>query len=453
MPRQILIDVLRTYGHELCDDPRRCRALLNDLCPGYKREVNVLIDALEERVAQELLHSKQPLPDTMVLEQLTRRLMDHRALVYTAARWSVESWALALGVFDRGQGTEHRETKMCGKREYVQEYDVHNHIPGPRSPVPGPRSPVPRPRSPIQSVAFSPDGHSLAVSTEDGAVLLWRIQPGHTIELLQQLRGHRGNVYHIVFSPNGHTIASSGADTTVRVWDSASGRELRRLVQHQDHVYSVAFSPDGQLLASGGVDKALCLWDATRGYYPMLHRWKAPHYVWSLAFSADGQTLASAGADKHVYVWTRQGHTYATIAQHLQGHTAAVWCVAFQHTAYRLASVSADGTVRLWNLAQPNDRHANYCSRVVLHGHTAAVRCVAFSPDGQHFASGSIDGTLCLWHMGSTTIGENERCIACIPAHVGGVYSVAFSPDASLLASGGADGHIRLWVVGERLSD
>ncbi len=99
LPRQQLRKLIATYGRSLCNDPRQCEALLKDFCHGqYRREISVLVGALKERVAADLLASQNSEPHEVLLARLARRLHDNLALADDAALWAVESWALALGV-------------------------------------------------------------------------------------------------------------------------------------------------------------------------------------------------------------------------------------------------------------------------------------------------------------------------------------------------------------------
>ncbi|NCC94855.1 MAG: hypothetical protein EOM10_16585, partial [Opitutae bacterium] len=88
------------YGRTLADDPRRCEAMLKDLCGAQRREIAVLIAALRERVASDLLTTNAHQHPSLLMTRLTQRLIDDLALQPEAARWAVESWALALGVID-----------------------------------------------------------------------------------------------------------------------------------------------------------------------------------------------------------------------------------------------------------------------------------------------------------------------------------------------------------------
>jgi Novel STAND NTPase 1/WD domain, G-beta repeat len=72
---------------------------------------------------------------------------------------------------------------------------------------------------------------------------------------------HRAGIDSVAFSPDGQTLASGSRDNTIKLWEVASGRERATLSGHGDEVSSVAFSPDGQTLASGSWDKTIKLWE------------------------------------------------------------------------------------------------------------------------------------------------------------------------------------------------
>jgi len=279
----------------------------------------------------------------------------------------------------------------------------------------------------VTQVAYSPDGRLLAVASSLGVYL-------YDAETLEEVRfiecGAR--VYSVAFSPDGATLASGSGDNTVRLWGVADGRLLRTLEGHTYGVESVAFSPDGATLASGSDDTTVRLWGVADG---RLLRTLEGHTggVESVAFSPDGATLASGSRDGTVRLWrVADGRLLRT----LEGHTEAVWSVAFSPDGATLASGSGDGTVRLWGVADGRLLRT-------LEGHTEAVRSVAFSPDGATLASGSWrDNTVRLWRV------ADGRLLRTLEGHTNGVYSVAFSPDGATLASGSGDGTVRLWGVG-----
>ncbi len=98
--RQKLRELIIEYGRSLCEDPRRCEALLKDYCGQHKREIFVLISALKNRVADDLLKAPAGIPQSLVLARLVRRLEDELGLAEAGAYWAVETWAFALDVLE-----------------------------------------------------------------------------------------------------------------------------------------------------------------------------------------------------------------------------------------------------------------------------------------------------------------------------------------------------------------
>src|SRR4028118_1112807 len=114
-PRQALRDIIAKYGKEICSDSRRCEGLLKDNCGSYRREISILINALDERVPLDLMAGGNTVPRELLLNRLAKRLEDNLALTQNAAVWAVESWALALNLITEREVAEReneREKKM-----------------------------------------------------------------------------------------------------------------------------------------------------------------------------------------------------------------------------------------------------------------------------------------------------------------------------------------------------
>lgn len=96
--RDTLCELVARYGSGLGDDPRRCEALLRDVCGQCKPEISVLVSAARERVPSALMAASGGAPLEATLSKLAKRLHEQLGLRSQWARWGVESWALALNV-------------------------------------------------------------------------------------------------------------------------------------------------------------------------------------------------------------------------------------------------------------------------------------------------------------------------------------------------------------------
>ena len=139
-------------------------------------------------------------------------------------------------------------------------WDVATHRPGGSLPT--------GPTTPVSSVAFSPNGATLAAGSAHGA-WWWGlpspcncpIAPAGTSPPAR-LSGPAGPGNSVAFSPDSSKILAAGsADGTVRLWDMATGRQITALAGPAGPVDSVAFSPDGTTLAASSADHAVRLWD------------------------------------------------------------------------------------------------------------------------------------------------------------------------------------------------
>jgi len=279
-------------------------------------------------------------------------------------------------------------------------------------------------------LAFSPDGKILAVA-DMGDVHLHDTADGKE---LRQFGGseHREQVASLAFSPDGTTLATGSYDRAVRLWDASTGKLLHTVEGHQEKVEALAFSPDGKLLASGGWDRTVYLIDPGTG--KVLRRLEQPGPVRDVAFSPDSRDLGVGVSDGVARLYEAAS---GKERRQFRGHQGPVRSLSFAADGKTLATESEDFTIRLWEAVSGKE-----LTRTA--GHAGQVGAVAFSPDGRTLVSGAnYDECARLWDV---TTGKEVRPFA---GHRGGVLSLAFSPDGRALATGGGDGDgsVRLWAT------
>jgi WD40 repeat protein len=331
------------------------------------------------------------------------------------------------------------------------------------------------------SVAFSPDGHSMIVAAEI-AMRLFDVATGQQI---RSFAGHTSDVSSVAFSPDGRSVVT-GKDNIIRLWDAATGQQIRSFAGHQGHVTCVAFSPNGRSLVSGSWDKTVRLWDIDTGQQIRIFA-GSENSVTSVAFSPDGRFLVGGSKDGIARLWV-----VATGQQirPFKGHETGDISVAYSPDGHYLITGGQDNTARLWDAAtgqqirvleghkseeelvdwarspgitsvaySPDGRfvvvgsrngRARLCDAATGHeiraftGHIDSVTSVAFSPDGHFIVTGSDDRdrTARLWDVAT---GQQVRAFE---GHSDMVASVAFSPDGRFVLTGSSDTTARLWDAG-----
>ena len=114
---------------------------------------------------------------------------------------------------------------------------------------------------PVVSVAFAPDGHTLATGSARPSVILWDVRdPARPQRLGPPLTGHTDAVCTRWRSPRTGTPWPPAATTSVILWDVRDPARPQRIGSHsrprhtRPVVWSVAFAPDGHTLATGSGD-------------------------------------------------------------------------------------------------------------------------------------------------------------------------------------------------------
>jgi WD40 repeat protein len=333
----------------------------------------------------------------------------------------------------------------------------------------------------VFALAASPDGVHIISAGENGTAQIWNIGPSGSRELFTFVPG--GHIYSLAFSPDGSTLAVGTHRKEIELIDIPSGKRQTLSRGHSTQVEAVVFTPDGQMLVSGGRDGKIVLWDLPAG--TRRRAWTAGKQVWSLAVAPDGQRLLSGSSDGILREWqianegspfellrpegVARGAMAMAAAYHPGGsHAAAgygdgslvVWSleqaipvalfsglhndcvqeVAFSPDGRILISIGQDGVVHLLSVDAQVTQISPYARRQHHAGALFAL-AVAANPQGLCFATGGVDRITRVW-----AIPAGEELLA-LHGHTDRIYALAFSPDGQTLATAGRDGTLRGYTL------
>ena len=114
----------------------------------------------------------------------------------------------------------------------------------------------------VLSAACAPDGHGFVLGESGPRIRVWLEKSGRT----QLLNADAGSMVSVAWSPDGRTLAGGTFEGLIKLWNVRTLREVGTLRAHSSMVTALAFSPDGQHLVSASIDGTT-------------HRWTAPSFA------------------------------------------------------------------------------------------------------------------------------------------------------------------------------
>lgn len=286
----------------------------------------------------------------------------------------------------------------------------------------------------VTSVAFTPDGQTLASAALDGTIRLWSVRERRVFRII--VAG--GALNGIAFAPDGQTVAAGGADATVRLWRVADGALLRVFSGHTA-VQGVAFTPDGALLAAATMDGRVRLWRVADGTLVRRIDTRLRHLT-SMALNPDGVRLA-VGGEEGVKQWSVLTGEEVPMSNSL---TLSTTQVAYSLDGQVLAAagplVIDEATHRISGWVSIRDLRAG--SRIGIINMNGGPRMTAFA-FGASEQLVTVNQDAEVWLSAPLSNHQGQR----LGRHHAPVTTLSSTLDGTLAASGAQDGTIELWTL------
>ncbi|MEW6731956.1 MAG: protein kinase [Acidobacteriota bacterium] len=228
----------------------------------------------------------------------------------------------------------------------------------------------------VNAILFSPDGNSVISGDFEGKIFLWNLKENTSRQFAV------GCIVHsLAISPDGRQLAVSS-----EILDTASGerifhlRDLAALLGGDK--YGLSFSSDGKLLACAAPENEdiVSLLD-TKNWQVVARVSLKNRSLLNVSFSPNGKQLVTGGDDGTVRLWTVNPlRQVAMIGQ----HSSRVKIVTFSPDGKQVVSTSDDQTIKLWDVAQERFI-ANIGS------HSSTIRSAVFASDGKRLVTGEDD--------------------------------------------------------------
>jgi WD40 repeat protein/transcriptional regulator with XRE-family HTH domain/energy-coupling factor transporter ATP-binding protein EcfA2 len=169
----------------------------------------------------------------------------------------------------------------------------------------------------ITALAFSPDGNRLISGDTNGFGTMWDVNSGEKLLIISSQAGSLEVAYipdvisSVAYSPDGKYVTITSDRGVIKILNASTGKEFLAWNDHATGVSSVMFSPDGKLIANASYDGTAKIWEASTGKNLLTLPVPGASFI---SFSPDGKRLA-VGGESGVYVFVLPIEDLVTLAK------------------------------------------------------------------------------------------------------------------------------------------
>ena len=338
------------------------------------------------------------------------------------------------------------------------------------------------PQSAASAAAFSPDGNRLAMSLQDGAILLVQAPPRRAdgsqdwraaFSVARRLAGHASPARTLAWSADGSTLASGDDSGSLRLWQGSHGASIHAVPTGSRPVRAACFAGDGASIVVVTGDGRWQRWNAGTGT-AMGAAVQVGKPVTVATPETHGDRVALALDDGAVEIWS------ATTMTRMSATRAGSPAVALAFGDGSLVAATAQGVERLDTTgaaASPLGAVARACTALTL---IDAGRAVLVAASDGTLAEADLSESRPIETVRTTLERIDSMCLVpgaaplvALAGGTGGIEildtllgtriaalatdgpapsTVAASPDRRWIAAAGKDGRVQLWnaLTGER---
>ena len=281
----------------------------------------------------------------------------------------------------------------------------------------------------------------------------------------------------LAFSPDGNSLATTSDTFPLRLWNSHTGQDLDTLAPSQTPT-ALTFTNDSTLLAHLPDNSVFAF--STTSTWNLKHQWGShqkanpfPGRILTLAFHPNGHQLAAASGipSRHSLIQLLDLENKTSITTLSKAHLDTITALSYSPDGNRLASASTDRTIKIHQLNPPS-------LEKTLEGHNNHILSLAWSPDASILASAGVDRLYKLWNPKTgkesksqggfsaeiasiSFLGHSNQLLTAsakdlkannqsLPGITDTILSASTTPDGAFIVAAGNTGTLQIWTAHDR---